>query len=348
MDMHPQYPFGIAVHKNTKGGDGLGLAFINPAIGRLLCCTLLAGFALLGNVANARNCTPDEKAEADKKLWLNKRDATAAIDRHLPWGLPEPAADDGNLKILAQRDYVIGYDLELRVPLWTAHRLNAKGLGKNERVDCFRRDPRIDAPAASLPSDYKEPVFDQGHLTPNGDMSTGLVPVINSFMMSNMAPQFCQFNRGVWQILESLIRVWVKDKKTLYVVTGSIFDHDGDGRPDANTDAPRMKSSNGKERVAVPSHFYKIVIHQQEDGTVDALAFLMPHDMTDVAGDEAIQHLEKNLKSIEDIEAVAGVKLFPAVEGQYPRKATSLWGFEGAVPRSLVDDRCRATAELPR
>lgn len=66
MDMHPQYPFGIAVHKNTKGGDGLGLAFINPAIGRLLCCTLLAGFALLGNVANARNCTPDEKTEADK------------------------------------------------------------------------------------------------------------------------------------------------------------------------------------------------------------------------------------------------------------------------------------------
>lgn len=243
---------------------------------------------------------------------------------------------------------MIGYDLELRVPLWTAHRLNAKGLGQNERVDCFRRDPRIDAPAASLPSDYKEPVFDQGHLAPNGDMSTGLVPVINSFMMSNMAPQFCQFNRGVWQILESLIRVWVKDNKTLYVVTGSVFDHDGDGRPDTNTDVPRMKSSNGKERVAVPSHFYKIVIRQQEDGTVDALAFLMPHDMTDVAGDEAIQHLERNLKSIEDIEAVAGVKLFPAVAGKYPPKAVGLWAFEGAVPRSLVDDRCRATADLPR
>lgn len=81
---------------------------------------------------------------------------------------------------------------------------------------------------------------------------------------------------------------------------------------------------------------------------MDALAFLMPHDMTDVAGDEAIQHLERNLKSIEDIEAVAGVKLFPAVEGQYPPKAASLWEFEGAVPRSLVDDRCRATADLPR
>lgn len=225
--------------------------------------------------------------------------------------------------------------------------MNAKGLGKNERVDCFRRDPRVNAPAASLPSDYKEPAFDQGHLTPNGDMSTGLVPVINSFVMSNMAPRFCQFNRGVRQILESLIRIWVKDKGPLYVVTGSVLDHDGDGRPDASDDVPRMKSSNGKERVALSSHFYKMV-HQQEDGTVDALAFLMPHDMTDVAGDEAVQYLKRHLKSIEDIEAVAGVKLFPAVAGKYPPKAAGLWTFNGNVPRSLVDDRCRATADLPR
>lgn len=225
--------------------------------------------------------------------------------------------------------------------------MNAKGLGKNERVDCFRRDPRVNAPAASLPSDYKEPAFDQGHLTPNGDMSTGLVPVINSFVMSNMAPRFCQFNRGVRQILESLIRIWVKDKGPLYVVTGSVLDHDGDGRPDASDDVPRMKSSNGKERVALSSHFYKMV-HQQEDGTVDALAFLMPHDMTDVAGDEAIQYLERNLKSIDDIETQAGVQLFPAVGGQYPPKATILWAFDGAVPRCLVDNRCRATAVLPR
>lgn len=326
----------------------MGFAFFNRNISRCLFGALLASLVLAAYPAAARNCTPDEKAEADKKLWLNKRDTTAAIDRHLPWGLPESNASDGSIQVLAQRDYVIGYDLELRVPLWTAHRLNAKGLGKSERVDCFRRDPRIDAPAASLPSDYREPIFDQGHLTPNGDMSTGLVPVINSFVMSNMAPQFCQFNRGVWQILESLIRIWVKDNGPLYVVTGSVFDHDGNGRPDANADVPRMKSTNSKTRVAVPSHFFKIVIHQKDDGTVDALAFLMPHDQTDVAGDEAIQYLERNLKSIEDIEAVVGVKLFPAVEGNYPPKATGLWGFVGAMPRSLVDDRCRATADLPR
>ena len=322
----------------------------SASISRCLLGALFAALVLTAcpAVAASRNCTAEEKAEADKKLWLNKRDTTAAIKRHLPWGMPEPAASDGSIQVLAQRDYVIGYDLDLRVPLWTAHRLNAKGLGKSDRVNCFRRDPRIDAPAASLPGDYKEPVFDQGHLTSNGDMSTGLVPVINSFVMSNMAPQFCQFNRGVWQILEALIRVWVKDKGSLYVVTGSVFDHDGNGTRDANSDVPRMKSSNGKKRVAVPSHFFKIVIHQKDDGAVDALAFLMPHDQTDIAASEAIQYLEGNLKSIEDIEAVAGVRLFPEVAGRYPPKASGVWAFDSAVPRSLVDDRCRATADLPR
>ncbi|MCW5596606.1 MAG: DNA/RNA non-specific endonuclease [Rhodocyclaceae bacterium] len=324
------------------------LASIYTSLRQSFFVALIACLVLAASPAVSRTCTADEKAEADKKLWLNKRDTKAVINRHLPWGLPESTTSNDSIQVLAQRDYVIGYDLELRVPLWTAHRLSAKGLGKNERVDCFRRDPRINAPAASLPSDYKEPIFDQGHLTPNGDMSKGLVPVINSFVMSNMAPQFCQFNRGVWQILEALIRVWVKDKPPLYVVTGSVFDHDGNGQPDANADVPRMKSLNGKERVAMPSHFYKIVIHQQEGGTVDALAFLMPHDMTDVAGDEAIQYIERHLKTIEDIETIAGLKLFPDVAGRYPQKATSLWELEGTVPRSLVDDRCRATADLPR
>lgn len=143
---------------------------------RSLLGALFASLVLIAYpaVAANRNCTTEEKAAADKRLWLNKRDTTAAINRHLPWGIPEATTSDGHARVLAQRDYVIGYDMELRIPLWTAHRLNAKGLGKSDRVNCFRRDPRIDAPAASLTSDYKEPVFDQGHLTPNGDMSIGL------------------------------------------------------------------------------------------------------------------------------------------------------------------------------
>jgi len=241
------------------------------------------------------------------------------------------------------------------VPVWTAHRLDAKGLGTINRVDCFRPDPRIDAPYASLKSDYVEPIFDQGHLSPNGDMSRALVPVLNSFIMSNMTPQYCQFNRGVWQILESLVRLWVadKDRGTVYVITGSIFDRNNDGKRDPDSSAKRMKSNNGKSRVAVPSHFYKIVIHQKSDGTIETISFLLPNDQTDLDGNPAFQYLEKHISSIEEIEAVTGLQFFPKVAQERPEavaavekaRAAHLWPYTGKRPSSLAHSaQCKATA----
>jgi DNA/RNA endonuclease G (NUC1) len=315
----------------------------------------IAGLSGYSEAAQSSNCTAEGKAAADKHLRLNKKDQQLSIEKHLPWGIPTATIPVDNEGLLVHRDYVIDYDRDLLVPVWTAHRLDAKGLGKIDRINCFRRDPRIKAPYASLPSDYAEPIFDQGHLSPNGDMSRALYPVLNSFIMSNMAPQYCQFNRGVWQILESLVRLWVKDKDrgTLYVITGSVFDRDNDGKRDPDAGAKRMKSNNGKSRVAVPSHFYKILIHQKGDGTVEPISFLLPLDQTDLDGDAAFQYLEKHIRSIEEIEAIAGLRFFPKVAHEHPEakaatlksRASSLWPFTGKRPRSLANSpQCKATA----
>jgi len=319
----------------------------------------IAGLSGYSTDAQSRNCTAKEKAAADKQIKLNKKDQQLSIKKHLPWGTPTATIPVDNEDFLVHRDYVIDYDRDLLVPIWTAHRLDAKGLGKIDRVDCFRRDPRINAPHASLPSDYSEPIFDQGHLSPNGDMSRALNSVINSFVMSNMAPQYCQFNRGVWQILESLVRLWVKDKDrgTIYVITGSVFDRDNDGKRDPDSSAKRMKSKNGKSRVAVPSHFYKILVHQKDDGAIETIAFLLPHDQTDLDGDPAFQYLEKHIRSIEDIQTVAGLQFFPKVAQERPEaeastvkaRASSLWPFTGKRPSSLANSpQCKATAGADR
>jgi len=319
----------------------------------------MAGMSGYSVAAPTRKCTPDEKAQADKQLRLNKRDQQLSIERHLPWGVPTATVPVDNEEVLVHRDYVINYDRDLLVPIWTAHRLDAKGLGTIDRVDCFRPDPRINAPYASLQSDYDEPIFDQGHLSPNGDMSRALIPVLNSFVMSNMTPQYCQFNRGVWQILEGLVRLWVadKDRGTVYLITGSIFDRNNDGKRDPDSSAKRMKSKNGKSRVAVPSHFYKIVIHQKTDGTIETISFLLPHDQTDLDGDPAFQYLEKNIHSIEEIEAVAGLKFFPKVAQERPEAAVAvekaralhLWPFTGKRPSSLAHSaQCRSTLGADR
>lgn len=302
----------------------------------------LASFlcGLSGPARAAGNCTPEQKAEADKQLWLNKRDAKQALNFHLPWGVPQSGQTADGERLLVQRDYVINYSDQLLVPLWTAHRIDADELDKVKRIDCFRRDPRVPAPFASLRTDYDEPVFDQGHLTPNGDMSRSLMSVLNSFVLTNMAPQHCFFNRGVWQIFESLVRLWIKDRPIVYVITGSVFDHDGDGKRDEDTAAVRMVSRNGKARVAVPSHFYKILIHQTSDGQVDAVAALLPNNQTDLDGDDAIKYIEKHLVSIQDIQALTGVTFFPEVPSALPPRASALWLTEGSIPHSLASN-CR-------
>ena len=319
---------------------------------RIVAYALLAS-VLTGTAAElqARNCTPQEKKSADKQLWLSKADKQKSLERNLPWGLPESPTGAVDEMLLVQRDYVIDYDKVLRVPVWSAERLDGKGLGKVSRVDCFRRDPRIDAADASLPSDYREPIFDQGHLTPNGDMSKALIPVLNSFIMSNMAPQFCQFNRGVWQIFESLVRLWAQEEGTVYVITGSVFDWNDDGERDADAAVKRMKSNNGKDRVAIPSAFYKILVHQNADGSVQALAVILPNDQTDLNGAEAIHYLAEHIRSIDEIQAVTGLTFFPDIgpDGASVKhtRAAGLWPYQGTPARSLVDAKCRKTAEMP-
>lgn len=268
---------------------------------------------VLGNVyAGDRYCIHEEEAEADSWLFLNARDRKAALKRHLPFGMPVSAIDSTNERTLVSWEFVIQYDEALRIPRWVAYRLDGRGLGAEpDRVNCFRQDPRIDAPDASLPSDYDEPIFDQGHLAPSEDMSHTLNRNVNSFIMSNMAPQHARFNQIIWKRLEGEVRTWAKARKALYVITGSMFDDDDNGTPDDPSDAKRMKSKSGKKRVAVPSHFFKILLHPCADGSTESIAFVLPHNNDRHVGEDGKQYLVDRVTSIAAIEEQSGVQFIP-------------------------------------
>lgn len=307
-----------------------------------LILAIFSGLTLWSAPALA-DCTPAERAQADRWLWLNARDKKASVEQNLPWGVPVPQIPVSNERQLIQWDYVIGYDADLKVPVWTGERVIGSSLGKVGRSDCFRKDVRLKSADASTPADYKERIFDQGHVTPNGNMTMSKIAVHNSFIMSNMTPQFCQFNSGVWKILEELVRRWAVARETVYVFTGSIFDRNGDGARDADEAALRMLSNNKKKRVAIPSAFYKIVAIERPDGTVETVSILLPHDQTDLDRAEAVAYLEQHITTIAQIERLSAMDIFPdlpsAVEGQ------TLWPFTGQPPRSLArNERCEATS----
>lgn len=302
------------------------------AIAWLLFALSAAGWS----PAAAANCSAAERTVADRALRLNATDRAASIAAHLPWGAPAATTPTSNESVLVQRDYVIGYDADLRVPLWTAERVVASRLGAVARADCFRADPRLSATDASTPTDYREPIYDQGHMAPFANQSSSAIAGHNSFIMSNMAPQTCQFNRGIWQILEGITRLWATEHGTVYVLSGSIFDRDGNGARDSDASAQHMRSNSGAERVAIPSAFYKIITVRRADGGLSTLSIVMPHDTANPDGPAALAYLRAHVTSVAAIEGVTGLDLFPGASSL--GESTSLWPFVGRQPRSLCNE----------
>jgi endonuclease G len=255
----------------------------------------------------------------------------AATAEHLPWGAPAQSVDEVRL---IQANYVADYDKKLRVPLWTAEHVVAADLDpKIPRRDCFRGDPRLDSADSAQRADYDEPLYDQGHMAPFADQRYSTVAGFNSFVMTNMTPQICELNRGIWQILEEISRRWATERGDLYVFAGSVFDRDGDGRRDPDSAALHMLSRNGGQRVAVPSAFYKVVAFKRTDGGVEALSFLLPHDRSNPVGDAAVTYLKAHITTLAALEKLTGLHLFPGATGL--REDTDLWPFDGYKPSSL-------------
>lgn len=302
--------------------------------GLLLALTALASWS---SPVAAANCSKSDKAAADAELIrfsASTAEADAAVAAHLPWGVPVETSPTDNEITLVQADYVIRYDKDLRVPVWTAERIQGKRLDDEiDREDCFRGDPRLDSEASAIPSDYSEPVYDQGHMMPFADQRYSKMSGHNSFIMTNMAPQNCQLNRGIWQILEQISRRWADEHDELYVIAGSVFDRDGDGLRDPDSAAARMKSNNKKKRVAIPSAFYKIVAFRRPDGSVETVSVLFPHDDSNPTGPAALTYLNAHVADLATIERLAGLDLFP--EAPQITESTTLWPFEGYKPSSL-------------
>jgi endonuclease G, mitochondrial len=317
---------------------------------------LSAGSALAGCSCGF---TAEQRARADKELWLNKKDQAASVSKHLPWGMPKNKAAGFAFRPLVQRDYVIGYSTELTIPVWTAHllakktieaRTKAKKAVPGEaRKNCFRADPRLQNGETAICSNYDEPVFDQGHLVPDADMpAKPIASLVNSYVFSNITPQYCHFNRGVWLFFEGMAREWAKEKGEVIVISGSIFNKNGDDILDASSGIKRLKANRFGAAPAIPTHFYKVVLHKTDSGELEAIAVLLPHNNKDMTRQEAKEYLNDHIVTIDEIERVAGLDLPPNVSAAKSSKretlekflAPALWETVGGLPPTF-DAACK-------
>ena len=263
----------------------------------------------------------------------SQRDAIeAAIAEHLPFGMPEYEVGIHE-HLLAQPDFLIWYDNDLRAPLWTAyHSTSDEAQEGRERADSFRSDPRLRATwSRSECADYKEKIFDQGHMVPRADMNRSEVAMDQTFLMTNMTPQHCAFNRGVWQVLEALGRRWASQVAETWVISGTIFDRDGISGRDPDQIAWRMMGRYGA-RVGIPSHQYKVFVRREGTGWI-TLSFILPNTDALVPDDQVTNYLDDHIATLADITNRSG---FSFLSGEATTEGAALWPFEGSMPGQLT------------
>ncbi|MFH1726600.1 MAG: DNA/RNA non-specific endonuclease [Elusimicrobiota bacterium] len=214
----------------------------------------------------------------------------ALLKEHAPWGLP------GAGEVLFREGYILSHNDWLKIPDWVAYHLSRKNLsGSAERSNDFRSDLDLRPWQRSEPEDYGKSGYARGQLAPPEAMRRGARAMSESFLLSNVAPQVRRgFKKGVWGALEEKTLQWAIERDEVWVLTGPVF-HDVD------KDGVMEFKLIGKSRVAAPTHFFKIVVDELPDGSLDIIAFLLPNKKG------SVKSLPGFRTSIDRIEALTGL-----------------------------------------
>lgn len=217
-------------------------------------------------------------------------------------GVPDADAEEpDDFTALCRTGYYLLHDNSRRVPLWVIEYLTPERFTKNfdrdEEGEPFAADTDLATDAQATKPDYASSGYDRGHMAPAGDMVWDQNALIESFLLSNMAPQVgAGMNRGIWKNLESKVRDWTMERKRLYVYTGPIFEKE-----------PEKKIAG---RVAIPDAFYKIVYDPDRGRTI---AFIMPNKK--LTG----KKIPEYIVSIDQIEDETGLDFLDALSERKQR-----------------------------
>jgi endonuclease G len=181
-------------------------------------------------------------------------------------------------------DYILSYDRKTRIAHWVFEHLTPDHVKHNDAVDRaksdFKPDESIHPFFRSDNSDYKKSGYDRGHLAAAGNHKRHQRHVDQTFFLSNMAPQVGRgFNRDSWNRLESHVRKLTKVYPNVYVCTGPLF------LPQKSSDGKMYVKYEviGGNHVAVPTHFFKILIGETSDGKLEMESYCMPNEVIDDA-----------------------------------------------------------------
>lgn len=162
-------------------------------------------------------------------------------------------------------NFSVEWDCDKRSQRWTCYQMHRGYSGKYSRESDFFFD------ATNLNSNEywgeytRFPGYDRGHICPSGDRTASEEMNSQTFVMTNMQPQYHKFNsfdkktgdNGLWVRMENQLRKWA-DKlsatDTIFVCKGGTID----------SEANIITRIDGK--LIVPKYFYMAILRKSSFG----------------------------------------------------------------------------------
>lgn len=287
---------------------------------------------------------------------------TSASDGVAPFHLSPP--------LLLRRAFIAAYNTKTRTADWCLERLVKEELhsstssssSSTSRDSCsFGSDPFLHTAFQSHVGDYRSSGFDRGHLVPAADIphgggAGGQDALCETFVLSNIAPQVPQLNRGYWLQLENHVRSLTNTYGEVFAVTGPLWIPE-DCTASATTDAEStlqlhtpVLGTSATSFVHVPSHFFKVILVVPKTNATSKsnaaapflAAFILPN-----ANISTSTPLKQFQVPLEQVELYAGWHLFPKLQRPLPMgntKARNRFLPSSSTDRIAAADLCTSGA----
>lgn len=187
--------------------------------------------------------------------------------------------------------FSLEWDGNKRASRWVCYEFSAatpdNNVGRNEN---WSTDSEIPSQYQTSKSDFSG--YSRGHLCASSDRQTSKEQNRQTFLYSNMQPQYQAHNGGQWNRLESQVQSWGYSRSfcdTLYVVKAGTIDQ------------TIGKTSGG---IPVPKYFYMCIL-AVKNGKYKAIGFWTEH--VNAAEKYDCAHYAK---SIDEIEQLTGIDFF--------------------------------------
>ncbi|KAK7167016.1 hypothetical protein R3I94_001423 [Phoxinus phoxinus] len=200
--------------------------------------------------------------------------------------------------IRKRKSYVMLHDNRTRNAAWVYEILNTSIIGQDDDHQNDEKNPtdfKVDnsihpfyqAPESNKSHSTKHDRYDRGHLAAAANHKWCQEACRDTYLISNMAQQHEKLNRGKWKSLEQQCRKDIKEKKhairNIHVYTGPLY------LPNNQSVSYKMVGDK-----AVPTHFFKVIIVEKWDDTVELKCYQMPNrELFEEFFEVSIESIEK-------------------------------------------------------